>query len=164
MNLLDTEPMMSLDKFIEENGLSAVTVWRYRRKGMLATVNICGRHDILRAEIARFNQRAAAGEFCQASESPAEVQYADIDLGGYVVPRPPSSTEQQSVTPRRKRCPLQRGCRIPSARPITSERQNIRIICRPVGSSVTERTSSSLAPMSQLIASNICRSRRRQVA
>ena len=61
----DTEPMMSLDKFIEQTGLSAVTVWRYRRKGMLATVNICGRHYILRAEIARFNQRASAGEFAK---------------------------------------------------------------------------------------------------
>jgi hypothetical protein len=70
MNLLDTEPMMSLDKFIEETGLSAVTVWRYRRKGMLATVNICGRLYILRAEIARFNQRAAAGEFAKPPNHP----------------------------------------------------------------------------------------------
>ena len=62
MNSLDAEPMMSLDKFIEQTGLSAVPVWRYRKKGMLTTVNICGRHYILRAEIARFNERAAAGE------------------------------------------------------------------------------------------------------
>ena len=54
MNLLDAEPMMSLDKFIEQTGLSAVTVWRYRKKGMLTTVNICGRQYILRAEVARF--------------------------------------------------------------------------------------------------------------
>src|SRR5437899_12024448 len=40
--------------FIEQTRLSAVTVWRYRKKGMLTTVNICGRHYILRAEIARF--------------------------------------------------------------------------------------------------------------
>jgi hypothetical protein len=65
MNSLDAEPMMSLDKFIEQTGLSAVTVWRYRKKGMLTTVNICGRHYILRAEIARFNERAAAGEFAK---------------------------------------------------------------------------------------------------
>jgi predicted site-specific integrase-resolvase len=65
MNSLDAEPMMSLDKFIEQTGLSAVTVWRYRKKGMLTTVNICGRHYILRAEIARFNERAAAEEFAK---------------------------------------------------------------------------------------------------
>ena len=61
---------MSLDKFIEQTGLSAVTVSRYRRKAMLATVNICGRHYILRAEIARFNQRVAAGEFAKPPNHP----------------------------------------------------------------------------------------------
>jgi hypothetical protein len=70
MNLLDTEPIMSLDKFIEHTGLSAVTVWRYRKKGMLRTVNICGRQYILRAEIARFNERAAAGEFAKPPNLP----------------------------------------------------------------------------------------------
>jgi len=40
----------------------AVTVWGYRKKGKLTTVNICGRHYILRAEIARFNERAAVGK------------------------------------------------------------------------------------------------------
>jgi len=70
MNSLDAEPIMSLDKFTEQTGLSAVTVWSYRRKGMLTTVNICGRQYILRSEIARFNQRAAAGEFAKAPNPP----------------------------------------------------------------------------------------------
>src|SRR5207249_8344482 len=72
MNPLDSEPMMSLDKFIEQTGLSAVTVWRYRKKGMLTTVNICGRQYILRAEIARFNERAAAGEFAKPPNPPGK--------------------------------------------------------------------------------------------
>jgi len=54
MNSLDAEPMISLDKFTEQTGLSAVTVWRYRKNGFLKTVNICGHHYILRAEMARF--------------------------------------------------------------------------------------------------------------
>jgi hypothetical protein len=33
-------------------------------------VNICGRQYILRAEIARFNQRAAAGEFAKSPNPP----------------------------------------------------------------------------------------------
>jgi hypothetical protein len=70
MNPLDSELMMSLDKFIEKTGLSAVTIWRYRRKVMLATVNICGRHYMLREEIARFNQRAAAGGFAKPANHP----------------------------------------------------------------------------------------------
>jgi hypothetical protein len=81
MNLLDTEPIMSLDKFIEQTGLSAVTVWRYRKKGMLRTVNICGRQYILRAEIARFNERAAAGEFAKPPNHPGKSIMPTIDLG-----------------------------------------------------------------------------------
>lgn len=67
---LDSEPPMSLDKFIEESGLSSATLWRYRKKGFLHTVNICGRHYVLRSEIARFNRRAIAGEFAKASNCP----------------------------------------------------------------------------------------------
>ena len=70
MNSLDAGPMMSLDKFIEQTGLSAVTVWRYRKNGFLKTVNICGCPYILRGEIARFNERAAAGEFAKPSNHP----------------------------------------------------------------------------------------------
>jgi hypothetical protein len=50
---------------LEQTGLSNITVWRYPKQGMLNTVNICGRHYILRSEIARFNARAAAGEFAE---------------------------------------------------------------------------------------------------
>ena len=63
--LIDSEPPLALDKFIELTGLSAVTVWRYRRAGWLNTLNICGRHYLTRAEIARFNTRAATGEFAR---------------------------------------------------------------------------------------------------
>ena len=67
---LDSEPPITLDKFIREGGLSAVTLWRYRRAGWLKTINICGRHYLTRAEIARFNQRAAAGEFAKEPTKP----------------------------------------------------------------------------------------------
>jgi len=62
---IDSEPPIALDKFIEQSGLSAVTLWRYRRVGWLNTLNICGRHYLTRSEIARFNARAAAGEFAK---------------------------------------------------------------------------------------------------
>jgi hypothetical protein len=67
---IDSEPPIALDKFIEQSGLSAVTVWRYRRAGWLHTLNICGRHYLTRAEIARFNERAAAGEFAKPVVQP----------------------------------------------------------------------------------------------
>jgi hypothetical protein len=67
---IDSEPPIALDKFIEQSGLSAVTLWRYRRAGWLNTLNICGRHYLTRAEIARFNLRAAAGEFAREPARP----------------------------------------------------------------------------------------------
>lgn len=66
----ESEPPMSLDKFMDLTGLSSVTLWRFRKKGFLRTINICGRHYVLRSEIARFNARAAAGEFALHREPP----------------------------------------------------------------------------------------------
>jgi predicted site-specific integrase-resolvase len=70
MNSPDPEPMMSLDKFMEQTGLSSTTLWRWRKKGMLTTVNICGRQYVLRSEIGRFNERAAGGEFARTLGRP----------------------------------------------------------------------------------------------
>src|SRR5947207_11109348 len=67
---VDSEPPMALDKFIEQTGLSPVTVWRFRKKKFLRTINICGRHYVLRSEIARFNSRALAGEFSKPCARP----------------------------------------------------------------------------------------------
>src|ERR1051326_1332216 len=62
---LDASPPIALDKFMAESGLSPVTIWRYRRAGWLRTLNINGRHYLTRAEILRFNARAAKGEFAK---------------------------------------------------------------------------------------------------
>ena len=70
---IDSEPPIALDKFIEQSGCSAVTVWRYRRAGWLNTLNICGRHYLTRSEIARFNARAAAGEFAKRPSQPKRI-------------------------------------------------------------------------------------------
>ncbi len=68
--VIDDDPPIALDKFTEQSGLSPVTVWRFRRAGMLKTINISGRHYVLRSEIARFNMRAAAGEFAKKPITP----------------------------------------------------------------------------------------------
>jgi hypothetical protein len=75
----DSEPPIALDEFIEQSGLSAVTLWRYRRAGWLHTLNICGRHYLTRSEIARFNARAASGEF---AKRPARPKRRDERLNG----------------------------------------------------------------------------------
>ena len=66
-----------LDKFIERTGLSPVTIWRFRKKKFLETVNICGRHYVLRSEIARFNSRAFAGEFSKPCTRPTTASAED---------------------------------------------------------------------------------------
>src|SRR4029453_9711535 len=68
---VDSEPPMALDKFIQQTGLSPVTVWRFRKKRFLQTVNICGRPYVLRSEIGRFNSRALAGEFSKPCARPS---------------------------------------------------------------------------------------------
>jgi hypothetical protein len=67
---IDSEPPIALDKFLEASGISATTLWRYRRAGWLRTLNICGRHYVTRAEITRFNTRAANGEFAKQLTPP----------------------------------------------------------------------------------------------
>jgi hypothetical protein len=69
---LDTYPPVALDEFLRQSGLSPVTLWRYRRAGWIKTINICGRHYLSRAEIARFNRRAEAGEFAKSPSRPAK--------------------------------------------------------------------------------------------
>jgi hypothetical protein len=54
------------------------------KKRMLTTVNICGRQYILRAEIARFNERATAGEFAKPPNHPQKSS-AGTDLAATVV-------------------------------------------------------------------------------
>jgi hypothetical protein len=76
---LDSEPPMALDKFIEQTGLSPVTVWRFRKKKFLRTVNICGRHYVLRSEIARFNSRALAGEFSRPCSRPSMMSARKVE-------------------------------------------------------------------------------------
>ena len=65
---IDTEPPISVSKFMEQSGLSAATVWRYRQKGWLTTHNISGRQYISRADLGEFNRRMKAGEFAQQVE------------------------------------------------------------------------------------------------
>lgn len=67
---LNAHPLLALDKYLYESGISAVTAWRYRRRGWLVTVNIAGRHYVSRQAIADFNKRAQAGEFSKPSRNP----------------------------------------------------------------------------------------------
>ena len=64
-------PPLALDHFMQQSGLSPATLWRYRKRGWLAVLTIAGRHYVTREEIARFNARAAAGEFAGTVANPS---------------------------------------------------------------------------------------------
>jgi hypothetical protein len=51
-------------------GTSAPTLWRWRQKGWLETVNISGRQYCTQESIMNFKRRAAAGEFAQEHVTP----------------------------------------------------------------------------------------------
>ena len=68
---IDSLPPMSLDKFMEESGLSPITCYRFRKRGWLKVENIAGRNYITRAAILEFNQRMKRGEFSKDRQNPA---------------------------------------------------------------------------------------------
>lgn len=61
---------MALDVFIERIGITPSTAWRWRKSGMLQTININGRQYVPAKEILKFNRRAAAGEFEKEHKTP----------------------------------------------------------------------------------------------
>lgn len=66
-----TLPPLSLDKFMEQSGLSPTTCWRFRKCGWLRTVQIGTRHYVPREAIAEFNERAARGDFAAPLPNPS---------------------------------------------------------------------------------------------
>jgi hypothetical protein len=57
--------LISLDEFLSQLGRTAITAWRWRRRGMIQTVEVSGIRTFPRGEIARFEARAARGEFAR---------------------------------------------------------------------------------------------------
>ena len=62
--------MRSLDAWLKEIGVTACTGWRWRRRGWLQTVNICGRVYVTAEAAAEFVERAKRGEFAQEHKVP----------------------------------------------------------------------------------------------
>lgn len=62
--------LVALNSWLTSLGVQPITAYRWRRKGWLTTVNICGRVYISRHTIADFERRAAAGEFAQKHIAP----------------------------------------------------------------------------------------------
>jgi hypothetical protein len=62
--------VICLSKWLEQIGVTACTAWRWRKKGWLKTVNICGRQYLTQDAITEFNERAKRGEFAQIHKAP----------------------------------------------------------------------------------------------
>jgi len=66
--------IVSLQQWLADVGVTACTAWRWRKKGWLKTVNICGRQYLTQEAIEEFSRRAVAGEFAQEHKVPARQQ------------------------------------------------------------------------------------------
>ncbi len=62
--------IISLNLWREQLGVTACTIWRWRKKGWLKTVNICGRLYLTQEAINEFCERAQLGEFSQIHKAP----------------------------------------------------------------------------------------------
>jgi hypothetical protein len=62
--------LVAYDSWLASVPISSATGWRWRKRGWIPTVNICGRVYVSRAAIAEFERRAAAGEFAREHKTP----------------------------------------------------------------------------------------------
>lgn len=59
--------LQPLSRVGQDLRLSNITLWRFRKRGWLKTVNIAGRNYVTAEELARFLVRARSGEFAKGS-------------------------------------------------------------------------------------------------
>ena len=62
--------LVSYDEWLNQLSITHATGWRWRKRGWIPTVNICGRVYVSRSAIAEFEARAAAGEFAKEHVTP----------------------------------------------------------------------------------------------
>jgi hypothetical protein len=85
--------MRSFEKFLAQVGRDAVTGWRWRKKGLIQTVNVFGRLYVTDSEAERFIRRAESGEFAQAHKCPRRPALAgEVTLHEHGNPRSPTAS------------------------------------------------------------------------
>ncbi|MEO6754593.1 MAG: hypothetical protein ABIP85_22685 [Chthoniobacteraceae bacterium] len=73
----DSAPPISVSRFLEVSGLSAVTLWRMEKRGHIRTVRMAGRKYIMAAEMREYNRRLEAGEFAGKTQTPYKKRKTD---------------------------------------------------------------------------------------
>ena len=79
--------VIPFDRWLESIDKTQATGWRWRQRGWIVTLNICGRAYISRDEIRRFEDRAASGEFSKIHATPqrkGETNGAHLGIAGRV--------------------------------------------------------------------------------
>ena len=66
----DPSNLFAFERWLEGRNLTRTTGYRYRKQGIIQTVNIYGRLYISRDEIEKFETRAINGEFHKARKTP----------------------------------------------------------------------------------------------
>ena len=66
----DPSNLFAFDEYLKGRNLTRTTGYRYRKQGLLETVNIFGRLYVTRQEIEKFEARAIAGEFHKDAKTP----------------------------------------------------------------------------------------------
>ena len=62
--------LLAFDRWLKDIDKTPATGWRWRKRGWINTVNICGRVFVSRQAIADFERRAASGEFAKQHITP----------------------------------------------------------------------------------------------
>ena len=62
--------LIPFESWLASIGKTPATGWRWRQRGWIEVVNICGRIYVSRTEIVKFETRAAAGEFSKVHITP----------------------------------------------------------------------------------------------
>jgi predicted site-specific integrase-resolvase len=60
--------LISLNKWLNQLGVTATTGWRWRKRGVIQAINIYGRLYLSEESIAEFHRRATAGEFAMETK------------------------------------------------------------------------------------------------
>jgi hypothetical protein len=68
------------NRWCGENGITRATGWRWRRDGVINTINIYGRQYVTRDEEERFLRRAAQGEFHRDPHAPVAAKETHVDV------------------------------------------------------------------------------------
>ena len=65
-----TSDLVALEAWLSSINRTSVTAWRWRKDGLIETINIYGRLYVSRKAIAEFERRAASGEFSRRHRLP----------------------------------------------------------------------------------------------